>query len=186
MAALLLAEAPNIIVRQWYDNISTEFKLYCRHYYKFADNWGCCGRSKHNGDADKCGKLPVFALTINDTLFTDQYVPSVMPVVAVNYRHLIMFNADLCKQDCSECCDFRHDYNEFYNAIHNLSHYELQAFRFDTNAELEVHISALIYKLSQSNFRHYALNIKVLMHNTLKKFYQLLFVSGRHTKAARR
>jgi hypothetical protein len=183
MAALLLDEAPNIIVRQWYDNICTEFKLYCSHYYTFADNWGCCGRRKHNDDSDICGKLPVFALTVNDTLFTDQYVPSVMPFVGMNYRHLVMFRADLCKQDCSECCDFGHDSNEFYYVIHN---HIMRAFRFDINAELEVHISALIYKLSQSNFRHYAKNIEVLMLDTLKKFYQLLFVSGRHTKAARR
>jgi hypothetical protein len=211
MAALLLDEAPNATVKQWYNNIYLEFKLYWTHYGNLRANWGCCGRctrdedldicvrctresevkrryihcthdEDHDDDQNSCGILPAFTLNVNDTLFTDEYVPSVMPYVAENYGHVGKF--DSCEADCSECREFRQDSNNFHQVLGKFVHWRNKCFK--TNAELEAYISAMIYKLSQSNFSHYASNIETLMHNTLKEFYQVLFVSGRHTKAARR
>jgi hypothetical protein len=181
MAALLLDEVPSAIVRQWYDNVYAEFMLYWYHYCNFAANWGCCGHCVRI-DLNRCGTLPEFTINVNDTLFTDQYVPSGMPYVVDNAGHVGRF--DSCDANCSKCCDFRHDTDEFHNMLNKFDKW--QNIQFKTNAELKAYISDRVYKLSQSNFRHYVSNIEVLMHNTLKKFYQVLFVSGKHTKAAHR
>jgi hypothetical protein len=183
MAALMLDDAPSATVRQWYDNIYMEFMLYCDHYAHFAQNWGCCGGcERYRSDSiSTCGILPLFVLSVNDTIFTDKYVPSVMPYVVENTWHEGCQNeCRVGSEICAECRHFQRDDIKFIYIKFKCWDINL----FDTNAKLESYISDRVYNLSQLNFRHYALDINTLMLNTLKKFYQLLFVSGKHTKAA--
>jgi hypothetical protein len=190
MAALLLDEAPSAVVRQWYDNIYAEFVLYCDHYAHFVHNWGCCGRCERDDDDNVhgCGIFPSFTVSINNTLFTDLYIPSIMPHVVENNGHADKWNecgSESCDGYCRDCRAFQENDEEFNRECNVFDCWD--RIQFGTNAELESYIGSLVHDLSRSKLYHYGSYIAELMHETLKKFYQVLFVSsGKHTKAARK
>jgi hypothetical protein len=192
MAAISMNDAPTAIVEQWYKNIYSEFGRYIAHYTDIIFDWGCCGRCKtadeieaeiEDGKEYYCGKLPRFALDVNDTIYTDQFIPSILPDIFINRGHIGKYMS--CGEYCLKCRDFQRDANHFDDVCTGFSSWD--KIKFKTNIDLELYINNRIHILSQSNLHHYSLNIAELMCKTLKKFYQLLFVSsGKHTKAARR
>jgi hypothetical protein len=167
-------------------NLRKEFDDIHVYFERVSIGMKCCVKCS-TGDIT-CGHYVPIPLTVNLTIFTDKYIPTILPQ---NVEHI---DGDYCERfmlkcgqyynkgaTCLHCTEMREDYCNFKNNLMASFLYSMQVHI----GQLERQIQDNIQHRSRSIIKNYARPFDKLLIDTLTMFNKIMFnITGSHTKPA--